>query len=246
MQALMNDGSIYNINRLLSKSNLKLLKGAKYNYLSYGLSFAPHTISGYNVCPHATAGCKAVCIFTAGNGTYPAVTTARIAKTLFYFQKREEFKKQLLREISLAVKLAKLQGKKLCIRLNVFSDIAWEKVFPEIFTMFPTVKFYDYTKNPRRMKAFIAGNLPKNYYITFSHSETNNKDVKEILSLGGNVAVPFRLSRKALFPKMYNGYPVANGDKHDLRFLDKKNVIVGLKSKGSGGRDITGFIVKVY
>jgi hypothetical protein len=41
-------------------------------------------------------------------------------------------------------------------------------------------------------------------------------------------------------PETYNGYKVINGDDNDLRFLDDKNVIVGLKFKnitGKGGAE---------
>ena len=32
-------------------------------------------------------------------------------------------------------------------------------------------------------------------------------------------------------PETYKGYKVINGDLHDMRFTDPKNVIVGLKEK---------------
>jgi hypothetical protein len=39
--------------------------------------------------------------------------------------------------------------------------------------------------------------------------------------------------------------PVIDGDQSDLRFLDPKGVIVGLKAKGKGKHDTSGFIVQV-
>ena len=50
-------------------------------------------------------------------------------------------------------------------------------------------------------------------------------------------------------PEYYQGYKVISGDDHDLRFLDDKNVIVGLKEKltlnknGKLERDQSGFVV---
>ena len=44
-------------------------------------------------------------------------------------------------------------------------------------------------------------------------------------------------------PETYKGKRVIDGDKTDLRFLDSKNVIVGLVPKGKGKKDTTGFIV---
>jgi hypothetical protein len=55
----------------------------------------------------------------------------------------------------------------------------------------------------------------------------------DILSKGFNVAMVFDK-----LPETYMGYKVINGDENDLRFLDEKNVIVGLKYKkmtGFGG-----------
>ena len=36
-----------------------------------------------------------------------------------------------------------------------------------------------------------------------------------------------------------------NGDESDLRFLDDKNVIVGLKAKGAAKKSTSGFVYKV-
>jgi len=54
-----------------------------------------------------------------------------------------------------------------------------------------------------------------------------------------NVAYVFKNS----IPKKYNGLKVIDGDKHDLRFLDPKGVIVGLVAKGRGRKvNQSGFI----
>ena len=44
-------------------------------------------------------------------------------------------------------------------------------------------------------------------------------------------------------PETYLGRKVINGDETDLRFLDPKGVIVGLKAKGKAKKDKTGFVV---
>ena len=54
-----------------------------------------------------------------------------------------------------------------------------------------------------------------------------------------NVAVVFRKE----LPATYLGRKVINGDETDLRFLDEKNVIVGLKAKGKAKKDMSGFVV---
>ena len=63
---------------------------------------------------------------------------------------------------------------------------------------------------------------------------------KKFYRLGGNVAAVFR---KAL-PETWNGYKVINGDETDLRFLDEKNIIVGLVEKGLAKKDETGFVLE--
>ncbi len=237
--------------RLISKSNVKLRKGEKLNYLSYGLSLAPFTTSGRNVCPNATEGCIAGCVYHSGNGFYPSVQRARIARTKYWFEHKDEFKVLLVKELNLAVKLAKRKGMKLAIRLNVFSDIPWESLFPELFRLFPDIRFYDYTKNPRRMRNFIlkVPAFPKNYYLTFSLSEKNNDESERIGLIGGNIAIPFYLKKGQKLPKFYRlgvkEYQVINGDNSDLRFRDIKNVVVGLKAKGKGRSDTTGFVVRI-
>ena len=90
----------------------------------------------------------------------------------------------------------------------------------------------------KRMKAFLNGELPSNYHLTFSCSETNEKIAKLVLEMGGNVAVVFRNQ----LPDTWNGVEVVDGDESDLRFLDKKGVVVGLIEKGLAKKDLTGFV----
>jgi hypothetical protein len=50
--------------------------------------------------------------------------------------------------------------------------------------------------------------------------------------------------RKPPFPRTFWGYPVIDGDGNDLRFLDPRACIVGLRAKGKGARmDRTGFVI---
>jgi hypothetical protein len=74
--------------------------------------------------------------------------------------------------------------------------------------------------------------------LTFSRSESNDKIAKLVLEMGGNVAVVFRNQ----LPQTWNGFEVVNGDETDLRFLDKKGVVVGLIEKGRAKKDQTGFV----
>jgi len=85
----------------------------------------------------------------------------------------------------------------------------------------------------------LRGELPSNYHLTFSRSESNQGHVEKVLREGGNVAAVFRNA----LPKEYIGHEVISGDETDLRFLDKRNCVVGLTEKGLAKKDLTGFVI---
>lgn len=234
---------------LLTTNNAKTLKGGKMGYKTYIMYLAPYTQNsqGINLCSHASAGCASACLFGSGRGgMFSMVEEARKKKTEYFLSSRTEFMYQLKSEIERAVRVNKDKAI-VTIRLNGTSDIPFEKykVFEgkNIFEIFPDVQFYDYTKNHIR----FLKELPSNYHLTFSRSETNHDKAMELLRSGFNVAMVFDKT-----PQIYEGFEVINGDNDDLRFLDKKNVIVGLRYKKltSKGADnttafVTGFAIKV-
>ena len=228
---------------LLSTSNTKIRKGEKSGFKTAGIHLAPHKLSGHNTCVAASKGCAAACLNTAGMGAYSTVQAARIKKTKMFFEDRGNFLNTLIKEIQSAIKKAKKNNMTPAFRLNLTSDIAWEKITinnQTIMEMFPDVSFYDYTKIPRRMLNFINGKFPKNYHLTFSRSENNQTHADIVMGCGGNVAVVFR----GKLPNTYKGKKVINGDENDLRFLDPKGVIVGLVEKGKAKKDASGFVVE--
>ena len=225
--------------KLLGISNTKTLKGEKQGYRTYIMHLAPSTLSGYQVCPMASLGCSDACLNLSGMGRFSNVQAARIAKTRHFFEDRPAFMQQLVREVRSAVKSSQKVGLTPVFRLNGTSDIRWEMIpvlgdalptaYANIMMMFPQVQFYDYTKIPNRR------NVPSNYHLTFSRSETNHQDV--ILSQN-NVAVVFDV-----LPATYLGRTVIDGTETDLRFLDPQNVVVGLKANGKAKQDTSGFTV---
>jgi hypothetical protein len=226
--------------KLFTTGNPKLMKGEKKGYLSFVLHLAPADVSGYETCPKRTAGCTSACLNTAGRGgifkkgeTTNVIQQARIRKTKMFFENREQFLVDLEADIRLGIKQAEKQGLIPAFRLNGTSDIAWEKY--GIIEKFPNVQFYDYTKMRNRKVAHL-----KNYHLTFSKADGNDMDVRLAAAAGMNVAAVFDK-----LPETYIGRPVINGDDTDLRFLDAKGVIVGLKAKGKAKKDATGFVVKV-
>jgi hypothetical protein len=229
--------------KLLNSGNAKTSKGEKRGFITYGLHLAPSNLSGFNVCKDASDGCAAACLNTAGRGAMSSVQKARIAKTHLFFTNKALFLSMLWQEVESAIKSAGRKGMTPCFRLNLTSDLPWEKIKHNgrnIMESFPGMQFYDYTKSPERMVQFVNGEMPKNYHLTFSRSETNGAISLGILRSGGNVAMVFQDS----LPATYYGHEVIDGDSDDLRFLDKRGVIVGLKAKGRGKVDSTGFVLQ--
>jgi len=215
----------------------KKVKGLeKYRILR--LNLAPSDLSGFNVCPMASVGCKAACLHTAGNPIFQKQKDkGRINRTRYYMQSRVEFLNQLTREIKNFEIWCSKNNFIPVVRLNTTSDISWE--IHNIFELFPNIQFYDYTKIYKRAVKFVKGEYPKNYHLTYSLNEDNKDLAFNILKMGGNISAVFRKD----LPNTYKGYKVVNGDEHDLRFLDLQNAIVGLKAKGKAKTDYSGFVL---
>ena len=220
-------------------NNAKTPKGQQYGYITAILYLAPSINSGFNVCPQASEGCKSACLYTSGHGRFDNVKQGRINKTRWYIQERESFLIQLKKEIKNFVNNCEKKNFIPCIRLNGTSDISWENM--GILQEFPQVQFYDYTKVFKRMKMYCNGQLPSNYHLTYSLNEDNKELAFEVLKMKGNISAVFR----KYLPTEYKGYQVVNGDESDLRFLDKKNCIVGLIAKGDAKKDSSGFVLDV-
>jgi hypothetical protein len=124
--------------------------------------------------------------------------------------------------------------------LNGTSDLPFERYKLEnglnLMDNNPTIDFHDYTKIKNR----LTDNLPKNYQLTFSKSESNDNEVKELITTNNNIAVVFNK-----LPETYLGRKVIDGDLNDLRFLDPKKSIVGLIAKGKAKKDNSGFVVNI-
>ena len=238
--------------KLLSTGNPKVLKGMSQGYNTYILHLAPANLSGYETCAKRTLGCTEACLNLAGRGgmfkrgeNTNVIQQARIRKTKSFFENRVEFMATLVKDIELAIKQSKKMDLVPVFRLNGTSDLAWEKyevvrngqLFRNIFTAFPEVQFYDYTKIlGRKVKEY------SNYHLTFSAADGNDSDVLKAMNEGLNVAVVFGIKKTLPMPVDYLSRPVFNGDESDLRFLDPKGVIVGLYAKGKAKKDTTGFV----
>lgn len=223
--------------------NAKTVKGQSAGYLTGILYLAPARLSGYEVCPMATDGCRAACLNTAGRGRFSTIQNARIRKTKWFFEDHKAFMDQLAMEIKALLRKADKMGLSPAVRLNGTSDIPWEYQsvmgYSNLMEMFPEVTFYDYTKRYNRK------NLPNNYSLTFSLAENNHEEAFAAAENGMNVAIVFRdksflkHSHMKIWGKTFN---LVDGDKNDLRFLDQSNSIVALYAKGAAKKDISGFV----
>jgi len=228
--------------KLLSTANPKIQKGTKLGYLSFILHLAPADLSGRETCPKRTAGCTAACLNTAGRGgmfkrgeNTNMIQKARIRKTNEFFNNREQFMFDLYHDIVKAKKFADKKGLIPVFRLNGTSDLSWEKyevgqTGMNLFQLFPTTQFYDYTKVLGRKTSQYP-----NYHLTFSKADGNDSDVAEALLQGMSVV--------AVYDKIPEGTPSA--DETDLRFLDPRGIMLGLKAKGRAKKDYSGFVIRV-
>lgn len=222
----------YKYSYLLGKST-KINKSDKYSdYKNFIMYLAPHTLSGFNVCPNASAGCASSCLNTSGRGRFSGVQEARLQRTLHYVNNKIEFLTLLKAEILYHATISN----KVAIRLNGTSDINFIPLIKKVHTIYPNIIFYDYTKN---LTIAIRSLEVPNYYVLFSRSETNEEDCLKALSMGINVAVVFRFK----LPDTWMGYKVIDGDISDTRFLDESGVVIGLLAKGKAKKDISGFVI---
>jgi hypothetical protein len=237
--------------KLLGTKNSKTSKGEKRGWTTYIMYLSPYkdNAKGVNLCPKASKGCAKACLFNSGFARFNKVQQGRRNKTNYFLSDMKGFMLQLDKELSkIDAKHKKSGDMNYAIRLNGTSDFRFENLKvrdnKNIFELHPDAQFYDYTKIAKRFD--VA--MPKNYHLTFSRSEENDAEVKDVLTAGGNVAVVFENE----LPETYLGYPVINGDRDDLRFLDDKNVVVGLKYKKAsikGAKDIndeaieSGFVI---
>ena len=231
--------------KLLSfEDDNKTIKGNKFGYATAILYLAPSDESGVmNTCPNASDGCKKVCLFTSGlAGIFPMINNMRKNKTILFKYNRNWFMDTLIGDINEFIKIAAKLKMTAALRLNGTSDLAWESIKhngKSVMEYFPDMQFYDYTKSPSRMMRFLNNEMPANYHLTFSKSETNYEDCRKVLRNGGNIAVVFQTE----LPSHYMGHLVVVGDDSDVRFIDPENVVVGLTAKGKARKDESGFSV---
>lgn len=216
-------------------TNAKTKKNVRDTSILYLAPFTQNS-QGRNLCPKASPGCIESCLFTSGRGAFQNVQKARINRTELFLADRHSFLQQIANEINFAA--SKIKGSQLAVRLNGTSDVKLVEMMTSAHVIADNVVFYDYTKIVQKAGDRI---LPSGhrYVVTFSRSETNEKEAVDVLIKGGIVAVVFDE-----LPSEWYGFKVIDGDERDDLMLDcGGSIVLGLKAKGRARKDQTGFVV---
>lgn len=264
-------------NRIFSIDSAKAVKADKFGFVNAIHYMAPADRGGVgNLCSHYSPACYRLCLgHTSGQaGMVPKeemesadneVRRSRREKAQRFMRDRAAYLRDVCRSIDNLILRSSRLDKRLCVRMNGSTDIAWEGIrfvihrntkgfithvtlggfgSGNIFDHYPIIDFVDYTKNPLRFNRV----LPRNYHLTFSRSETNEADALSLLERGHNIAVIFESKHK---PLSWRGHVVIDGDQHDLRQLDPRaeegaaGYVVGLSPKGNPIKaDTSGFVVR--
>jgi len=223
------NGKIQRLSTKLAAGNQKTEKSEGGGVLTTGINLAPHTtagLDGVDVCPKSSSDCRANCLGTesGGNRRFPHSLASKMLRTHFLVHHPEEALRMIDDEVAGHARRAGRAGLTPGFRLNITSDISWEKAAPGLFTRHPDVQFYDYTKLANRVG---HPNLPANYHLTLSHTgtghdESNDREVTKALHGGQTVAMVFSKAGKTPTHvedvKTGHRFPVVDGDKDDNTF----------------------------
>ena len=229
------------VKNLLSKGSTNA-KTSKNDADTYILYLAPNNQNSkkINICPKASKGCAAACLFSAGRGAFSNVINSRVNKTEYFLHDKKTFINQLAKELMKIDKKASKQVNQTLIRLNGTSDLDFIYLLKKYanfdISNYQNLHFYDYTKILGKVKKYSNN---KNYTLTFSRAEDNENEIFQAVKYGANVSAVFTGD----LPKSYKGIPVVDGDKTDNEMLKFKSFILGLKAKGKAKKEKTGFSI---
>ena len=176
-----------------------------------------------NVCPWAD-GCVETCIASTGHyGMGQSIARAWVR--VLWHTRRDLFVALLTRELSaLNVKARKSPGR-VAVRLNVTSDIRWERHID--MASYDALTFYDYTKAAPAARSAIA----PNYDLTFSVTRRWSVDDMRAAAADGRRLAVIVPDHAAADAPTIAGIPAVNGDHSDERFADAAGVAVLLRVK---------------
>lgn len=203
----------------------------------HGMAFATDALAAFSVCDWSTRGCRKVCVAFAGKGKFDNTQAGRTARTLLWAVDPDAAYTLLVHHLRRIVR--KYGAERVAIRLNTFSDIAWENVLPaEFWAEFAQVQFYDYTKSEARA---LSLDLPPNYDITYSASERDDVDSIRMMARQTRVAVVIGQAANAPKPDTWAGMFVADGNATDARYNEPSySTIVLLGALGKAAHQKVG------
>lgn len=221
--------------------------------INSGVTMAPAKRSKVvNVCGAATAACIMTCVlwFAGRRMAGKMRECARNITALWHFWPAR-FYARYDRELTNQERRAAAAGVESYNRPNVASDLNHD----HIVAKHPRTTFYDYTAIIGRMMAYLRGELPPNYHLTFSVKESTPYDiVKSVIGRGGNVAVVVDTyywgasHRYGLMPRYatfqtadgsdHFTIDVIDGDRHDIRTpeFDGRGKMIGLRLKAQSNK----------
>lgn len=209
---------------------------------------AAANLSGFQMCPWATAACLPLCLKNHGRLIFDQSELAQVCKTWFRHFFWDKYVEQLDREIEKLKRKCRREGSLPAARLDGTTETGDGLIFAK---RHPEVTFYDYCKRSlgtvlrmagikdrvRRRHLIMTGTargvLPSNFHLTFSVSEDPRSwdRADEYLASGLGAAVVIRgedgtkesakeTVRGVLAAGRLNGLLVCDGDLHDARFID--------------------------
>lgn len=242
-----------------TNNNTKIRKSLGIdNYATASLSLAPSDVASAfsdryeNLCPMAKrAKCESVCLMSSGlGGIHTSAAIGRIAKSVFFVDHKQLFVSLLRRELDRFEKACKKRNRKPSARLNVLTDILWERM--GLIEDYPRIQFYDYTKIATRGISSAWKMMMDNYDVTHSLSWAITKiddfrylDVSRRYAMvvcqftydrlfKANPNAKYHMQDNAAYANAIGSAPMVfvNGDIHDLTFLHPVGTVLVLKAKG--------------
>ena len=216
--------------RKLLDTSLGNTKVSKTESLAPGVRLASLSLMPDKIiCPQSgAADCFNLCIKKSGRGRFENVAQGRQLKTDYWHHDRDGFLTQLKRELANFEKLCYRTNKRPVVRLNVLSDIQWEK--HGIPQAFPGILAYDYTKQAHRI-----GKTPENYKLMFSYSGAAKYQHQVQRAMKTNAPISVVFTELPTDPNYrFLGRPVIDGDRSDLINVNAGPVIIGLRYKNTG------------
>lgn len=216
---------------------------------------------GINMCPGHSPECFKFCLIHSGLMIMPHAKLARIRKTKLLLERPLEFGVLLQRDVDTHLRWTASHDLAPAFRFNGTSDYNWETfllphlgrtIHDYLLEVAPEAHVNEYTKRYSVMRRWLEGAYAPNLHMTYSLHELNERFARQILHLGGNVAIVFRVKLDHPLPTSWWGHPVLDGDVDDLRWLDAeralkrgfsvtRGLVIGLRHKGRLARAISPF-----